>query len=97
MEITTEVLSYEQIMAIIQSIRVERPVITHKEIADLVKSGETDLMAKCFVAVRDALIEECLIHTRGELQKAADIMGINRGTLRIYRLHKGKPYRGRVR
>ncbi|WGH24441.1 HTH DNA binding protein [Acinetobacter phage EAb13] len=90
---TTEILTYEQVMELVQNIRVDRPVITHKEIADMVASGEGDLLMKCFVAVRDALIEEALIHTRGELQKAAAIMGVTRNTLNIYRASKGKPHR----
>jgi len=72
-------------------------VITHEQIYEMVKSGESDLLLKCVMIVRDALIDEVLVHTRGEIAPAAKMLGIQRGTLRTYIRAKGKPIKTQLR
>ncbi|WP_425315798.1 helix-turn-helix domain-containing protein [Vibrio owensii] len=49
--------------------------------------------------VRDVLLEEVVIHCRGNQAKASRLLGINRGTLRTHmaRIHMKKLYEKRRR
>lgn len=74
-----------------------RAVITHEQIFEMVKAGEPDLLLKCTMVVRDALIDEVMVFTRGEITAAAKLLGIQRGTLRTYLKAKGQPIKAPLR
>ncbi|WP_102558436.1 helix-turn-helix domain-containing protein [Vibrio lentus] len=64
---------------------IDQPKIRELIQAQLVEVGSTKAthdLSYVMKVVEDLLIDETVIHTRGNITKAARILGMNRGTLR---------------
>lgn len=58
--------------------RLNTPVLTIEHLKNVIESGNENAMQ----LVEKPLLEITLTHTRGNQTKAAEILGLNRGTLR---------------
>lgn len=62
--------------------RLNTPVLTIEHLKNVIESGNENAYATALQLVEKPLLEITLTHTRGNQTKAAEILGLNRGTLR---------------
>lgn len=57
-------------------------IVSLEQIKEVLESETSNVHSKVMALLEKPLIEQTLIKTRGNQTKAAEILGINRGTLR---------------